>query len=125
MQVGLTGNATITLHEHDSVLEGIALSIGLTVALCALALWLYYRSGRLVLAMLWALAVGVSVTFALAYVLIGHLDMMSAFLAAIVIGIGLNPALILVARYLEEVRGGCPPTDAIAPATQEIRISRL
>lgn len=116
VSIGLTGNATTTLHEHDSVLEGIALSIGITVLLCALALWLYYRSKRLVLAMLWSLAVGVAATFALAYALIGHLDMMSAFLAAIVIGNGINPALILVARYLEEVRGGTSPRDAIGPA---------
>jgi hypothetical protein len=66
--------------------------------------------------MLWSLAVGVAATFALAYALIGHLDMMSAFLAAIVIGNGVNPALILVARYLEEVRGGRAPADAVAPA---------
>jgi uncharacterized protein len=116
VQIGLTGNATTTLHEHDSVLEGMALSIAVTVVLCAVALWLYYRSGRLVLAMLWSLAVGVSATFALAYALIGHLDMMSAFLAAIVIGNGINPALILVARYLEEVRGGHAPALAVAPA---------
>src|SRR5690606_38638917 len=58
VEIGLTGNATTTLHEHDSVLDGMARSIGLTVALCAAALLLYYRSARLVLAMLWALAVG-------------------------------------------------------------------
>jgi predicted exporter len=116
VRIGLTGNAPTTLHEHDSVLEGMAISIAVTVALCAIALWLYYRSGRLVLAMLWSLAVGVAATFALAYALIGHLDMMSAFLAAIVIGNGINPALVLVARYLEEVRGGRAPEDAVAPA---------
>ena len=114
--LGLTGNAAATLLEHDSVLEGMALSILVTIGLCAAGLWLYYRSGRLVLAMLWALAVGVAGTFALAYALIGHLDMMSAFLAAIVIGNGINPALILVARYLEEVRAGRAPAEAVAPA---------
>ncbi len=116
VRIGLTGNAPTTLHEHDSVLEGMAISVAVTVALCAIALWLYYRSGRLVLAMLWSLAVGVAATFALAYALIGHLDMMSAFLAAIVIGNGINPALVLVARYLEEVRGRRAPEDAVAPA---------
>lgn len=114
--LGLTGNATATLHEHDSVLQGMTLSIVVTLALCAIALWLYYRSGKLVLAMLWSLAVGVTATFALAYALIGHLDMMSAFLAAIVIGNGLNPALILVARYLDEIRAGRAPAEAVAPA---------
>jgi uncharacterized protein len=116
VEVGLTGNARYTLEEHDSVLRGMTLSIGLTVVLCAAALLLYYRSGRLVLAMLWALAVGVAATFAVALAAIGHLDMMSAFLAAIVVGNGINAGLILVARYLEEVRGGRAPVDAVAPA---------
>ncbi len=114
--VGLAGNAMLTLEEHDSVLEGMSLSVGLTLTLCALALLMYYRSGRVVLAMLWALAVGVSATFALALLLVGHLDMMSAFLIAIVVGNGINAGLILVARYLEEVRGGKAPADAVGPA---------
>jgi len=114
--VGLAGNTVLTLEEHDSVLEGMSLSIGLTLSLCALALLLYYRSGRVVLAMLWALGVGVSATFALALLVVGHLDMMSAFLIAIVVGNGLNAGLILVARYLEEVRGGRAPKDAVGPA---------
>ncbi len=116
VRFGLSGNTVYGVYEHDSALEGMALSAGLTILLCAIALVLYYRSGRLVLVMMWALAVGVAATFAVAYEMIGHLDLMSAFLAAIVIGNGLNAALILVARYLEEVRGGTDPVAAVGPA---------
>ncbi len=116
VRFGLTGNAVFGVYEHDSALAGMKWSAGLTLLLCAIALVWYYRSGRLVLAMLWALAVGVAATFAVAYLLIGHLDMMSAFLAAIVIGNGLNAGLILVARYLEEIRGGTAPVAAVGPA---------
>ena len=48
----LTGNIIMGMHEHDSVLEGMALSLAFTVLLCGLALVVYYRSGRVVLAML-------------------------------------------------------------------------
>jgi predicted RND superfamily exporter protein len=116
VQIGLTGNAAMTVHEHDSALEGMWLSALITVLLVGIALYLYYRSGLLVLSMLWALGVGVAATFAGARFLIGHLDMMSAFLAAIVVGNGINAALILVARYLEEVRGERTPTEAVAHA---------
>jgi predicted exporter len=116
VQIGLTGNATMTVHEHDSVLEGMWLSATITVLLCGIAMFLYYRSGLLVLAMLWALGVGVLATFAVARFLIGHLDMMSAFLAAIVVGNGINAGLILVARYLEEIRAQRTPADAVAHA---------
>ena len=115
VQFGLTGNVTAAMREHDSVLMGMTLSALITVGLCALGLLLYYRSGKLVLAMLWALAVGVAATFAVAWALIGHLNVMTAFLTAIVIGNGINAGLILVARYLEEVRAGKAPLDAIGP----------
>ena len=114
--VGLTGNITYSLLEHDSVLDGMTLSLLITVGLCAVVLLLYYRSGRIVLAMLWALGVGVVSTFALAWAVVGHLNVMTAFLFAIVVGNGINAALILVARYLEEVRDLGDPVEALGRA---------
>jgi uncharacterized protein len=114
--IGFTGNVTLTLHEHDSVLEGMAASAIITIVLCALALLWYYRSGRAVLAILWALADGVAATFAFARVAVGHLNLMTAFLFAIVIGNGINAGMILVARYLEEVREGADARDAVGTA---------
>ncbi len=118
---GLTGNVTLAQHEHDSVLSGMTRSLIITVLLVGAALVIYYRSGRLVLAMLWALAVAVLGTFALAQALIGHLNVMTAFLFAIVIGNGINASLILVARFLEEVRANPDgdTKDAIAVSIRE------
>ena len=113
---GLTGNITMSMYEHDSVLQGMALSGIVTVLLCGIALYLYYRSGRIVLAMLWALGVGVAATFAIAQLMVGHLNVMTAFLFAIVVGNGINAGLIFVARYLEEVRASQDPLGAIASA---------
>ncbi len=113
---GLTGNITLTMYEHDSVLDGMAISAIVTVLLCAVALLLYYRSGRTVLAMLWALGCGVAATFAAAWATVGHLNVMTAFLFAIVIGNGINAGLILVARYMEELRAGKDARAAVAGA---------
>lgn len=104
VEFGLTGNITFSMHEHDSVLEGMTLSVLITVILCAIGLLLYYRSGKVVLAMLWALAVGVAATFATAWAMVGHLNVMTAFLFAIVVGNGINAGLVLVARFQEELR---------------------
>ena len=111
---GLTGNVMMAMHEHDSVLEGMAMSLGLTLLLCGIALVLYYRSGRVVIAMLTSLAIGVAATFAVAWTTIGHLNLMTAFLFAIVVGNGINASLIFVARYLEELRTGKPHIPALA-----------
>ena len=118
IEFGLTGNITVSMHEHDSVLEGMTLSVIVTVVLCAIGLLLYYRSGKVVLAMLWALSVGVAATFASAWALVGHLNVMTAFLFAIVVGNGINAGLVLVARFLEELRAH--PDDASLALTRAI-----
>jgi uncharacterized protein len=106
---GLAGNITISMYEHDSVLAGMTLSAIATVVLVALGLLFYYRSGRVVLAILYALLVGVSATFAMAWATVGHLNVMTAFLFAIVVGNGINAGMLLAARYLEELRAGHDP----------------
>ncbi|MFN0253709.1 MAG: efflux RND transporter permease subunit [Kofleriaceae bacterium] len=122
LSFGLTGNITLAQHEHDSVLSGMTRSLLITVLLVGFALVVYYRSAGLVLAMLWGLAVAVLGTFAIAELVIGHLNVMTAFLFAIVIGNGINASLILVARFLEEIRAQgdvIDPRGAIAIAMRE------
>ncbi|HEY4055924.1 MAG TPA: MMPL family transporter, partial [Kofleriaceae bacterium] len=121
VEYGLTGNITLGLYEHDSVLDGMTMSLVITLILVGIALVVYYRSGKIVLAMLWSLAVGVMITFALAWALIGHLNIMTAFLFAIVIGNGINAGLIFVARFLEELRSEDGPDthSAIVTAMRE------
>ena len=113
---GLTGNVVMAMYEHDSVLDGMAWSLLLTVVVCGLALVFYYRSGRLVILMLLSLAVGVVATFGVAWATVGHLNVMTAFLFAIVVGNGINASLILVARYLEELRASKLHEDAMPAA---------
>ena len=60
MLYGISGNITVSMYEHDSVLEGMTTAGVLTLVLVAAGLLFYYRSGRMVLAILWSLAVGVS-----------------------------------------------------------------
>jgi len=105
VRVGLTGNVPTSLEEHRSILRGMALAAAITVALVALALLWYFRAPFAVAAVLWALLVGTLVTFGVTELAIGHFNVATAFLAAIVVGNGINPNLILLARYFDELRG--------------------
>jgi uncharacterized protein len=116
VRFGLAGNITMSMHEHDSVLEGMTISAILTLVLCGLGLMFYYRSGRIVLSVLYGLLVGTSATFAFAWVTVGHLNVMTAFLFAIVVGNGINPGMLLSARYLEELRAGRDARTAVGNA---------
>jgi len=113
---GVTGNVRTTLSEHRSILRGMLLAAVVTVAVVWLALLLYYRSFLAVMSALWALTVGSLLAFAITWAAIGHLNLATAFLAAIVVGNGINPNLILLARYFEERRQGLEVEAALARA---------
>ncbi|MBM7116478.1 MMPL family transporter [Archangium primigenium] len=73
---------------------------------------------------LWALAVvgvpvifGVSLTFAFAQLAIGHLNIVTGFLVAILIGLGLEYGIHLTMRYAEERRAH-PAAEALARAVR-------
>lgn len=116
VNIGMTGDVVTLIDEQRSVMRGLWLAAIITVVLCALALFLYFRSLLPVGAVLWSLAVGTLATFGCAKLLIGHLNMVTAFLAAIVVGNGINAGLILLARYFEEVRAGRSGHDGLGDA---------
>lgn len=116
IEVGLSGDVVSALYEQESIMRGMLRAALITIVLCALALFFFYRSMLPVLAALLSLAVGTLATFGLARLTIGHLNVMTAFLAAIVIGNGVNSGLILLARYFEEQRAGRTGVDQLARA---------
>ena len=106
VRIGLTGDVVSAYYENNSIMRGIAVASLVTMTLIALLLLVYFRAPLAVAASLWSLLVAVVSTFALTYLFIGHLNVMSAFLIAIVAGNGINSGLILLARYFEELRSG-------------------
>ena len=90
VRMGLTGDVATTLSEHRSILYGMLQAAGVTVLLCTLLLAFAYRSVRGIAAVLWALAVGTLATLGLTRLFIGHLNIATAFLSAIVVGNGIN-----------------------------------
>jgi uncharacterized protein len=116
VSIGMTGDVITTLGEHRALINGMLVSTLFTVALVMFALLLFYRSSLAVGALLWSLAVGVLLTFGFTKLTIGHLNLASAFLSSIVVGNGINFGIVLLARYLEERRGGLEGVEAIAAA---------
>ena len=108
IRVGLTGDVATTLSEQRSILVGMLQAAAVTVLLVTLLLFAVYRSVPAIAAVLWALAVGTLATLGLTKLLIGHLNIATAFLSAIVVGNGINPGLILLSRFRDEMRRGDP-----------------
>jgi uncharacterized protein len=108
VDIGKTGDVFTTLSEHRSILYGMLQAAAVTVILCVALLIVAYRSVPAIAAVLWALAVGVVATLGLTKLFIGHLNIATAFLSAIVVGNGINPGLILLSRFRDELRGEDP-----------------
>jgi len=116
IRVGFDGEVATLVEEQQALVEDLALSTAVVVALVLAALWVFFRRRRAILAISGALAVGCALTFGVSYFLVGYLNANTAFLGSIVVGNGINVSIIFVARYLEERGRGRPLELAIERA---------
>jgi hypothetical protein len=123
--VSAQGDVYTALAEHRALTRGVVTATVLTVVVVALGLFLYFRSVLGLVALFFSMAVGTMVTFALTRLIIGHLNLATAFLSPIVVGNGINAGLILLARFEEERRAGKRGADAIDAAVSGTFASTL
>jgi predicted RND superfamily exporter protein len=116
LHVGYDGEVETLVEEQSALVSDLVSSTAVVLVLVFAVLWIYFRRWTAILAILGVLAVGCSLTFGLAYLLIGYLNANTAFLGSIVVGNGINVSIILVARFLEERRRGVPLERAIQTA---------
>jgi predicted exporter len=117
--VSYAGDLPTGLREY-AVISHDLLSVGATgIALVLAAVVLYFLRARAVLVMAVTIAVGLTWTFGLTQVVIGHLNVATAFLVSIVAGNGINVGILYQARYFEERRRGADSRPAIRTAVRE------
>ena len=95
--------------ERD-ILSGAAVAFGLLMLVVAL----YFRGARAVPLVLAPLLVAVVTTLALAWLLHGRLNLVSAFIFAVTLGLGIDFGTHIMARYRDERRRGLDQQAAIA-----------
>ncbi len=106
LHVGYDGEVGTLVDEQSALESDLLASTAVVLVFVLLALWIYFKRWTAILAIFGALAVGCSLTFGLAWFLIGYLNANTAFLGSIVVGNGINVSIIVVARFLEERRRG-------------------
>ncbi|MBC7171798.1 MAG: MMPL family transporter, partial [Polyangiaceae bacterium] len=113
LRVELAGSVMIAREEHVAVVRELAIATGATVTFVLVSILLFFRRLRSV-ALLWGgIVPPVVVTFGLATPIVGFLNASTAFLVAIVVGNGINPSIIWLARYFEERRRGASVGSAL------------
>jgi len=123
VRVRLTGSAAINSEELDSVAEGAALAGMLSLVLVAVLLVVGLRSGRLVVAVLATLIMGLIWTAAFAAAAIGTLNMISVAFAVLFIGLGVDFGIHYALRYREAIDHGTDRADAIRAASVGVGVS--
>ncbi|MFP2928293.1 efflux RND transporter permease subunit [Pyxidicoccus sp. 3LG] len=102
--------------EEDAVMRGDLARAGLLSALIAVGLILLATRRIAALAVVGLpVVVGLLMTFGIAWLVIGHLNVVTGFLVAILIGLGIEYGVHLCMRYWEE-RRELPAREALAAA---------
>lgn len=125
LTVEYAGNLVVAGEEHEALKNELVVAMVLTVMLVLLAILIFFRSWRAPLILGGALAVPVIVTFGFAELAVGSLNTSTAFLGSIVIGNGINPSIIWLARYFEERRRGYEVPDALRRTHRGVWLATL
>lgn len=106
LRTELAGSVLIAREEHVAVARELAIATTATVVLVLASLLFFFGRIRSVFLLGAGVAAPVLVTFGLATPMVGFLNASTAFLGGIVVGNGINPHIIWLARYFEERRRG-------------------
>ncbi|MCA9580696.1 MAG: MMPL family transporter [Myxococcales bacterium] len=116
LRIEFGGSLMVAGEEHDAIAREMVMAVVLTMAGVLLAIFIFFRKVRAILVLGSALAIPVLVTFGFAELAVDYLNTSTVFLGSIVIGNGINPNIVWLARYFEERRGGRNPEQSIRNA---------
>ena len=115
-QVGFTGGVVTAIVEQEAIVADLILVTCVCLTLVGMVVLLFFRIFRSLPIIGLPLLMGTTWTFGISIYIVEHLNTSTAFLAAIIVGNGINFGLIQLARYIEERRGGADLREALGAA---------
>ncbi|HET9155732.1 MAG TPA: MMPL family transporter, partial [Myxococcaceae bacterium] len=116
VKIGYAGDLVTGLYEYGAVLDDLVHVGVMGVGLILGVIFIYYRRFRVLVPMAVTMFAGLTFTFGLTRLVIGHLNVITGFLVSIIAGNGINFGILYVARFLEERRRGADLETAIKQA---------
>lgn len=116
VQVGLTGVPVLEYEEMATSQRDIALATIVSVILTVILLLVAFRGLFNMVAAMVSLLVAMCLSFGMATLVIGHLNILSMVFAVMLIGIGIEYGIQVVLRYQEEQSRGCQRFEALGIA---------
>jgi len=113
IKVGFGGRYKKIIEQYRALVKDILKTIILCVSLVGIVLLIYFKRLRMGIWMTIVVIQGTLFTLAIARYGIGYLTSQTAFLGSIIVGNGIDYALVILSRYMEERRAGKSLRDAI------------
>lgn len=101
-EVLITGEPVLRTEELEAVSAGIGWALGLSGVMVAILLTIAFRSTRLVIAALLAIALSVILTAGIAVALFGELNLISVAFAVLMVGLGADYSIHLLIHVRDE-----------------------
>lgn len=115
-EVGYSGDIESSLEERASLENDLVWATSLCVVLVCTVVIAFFRRARAIPLMAVPALIGTLVAYGVAELGFGYLNSSTAFLASIIVGNGINFAVIQLARYDEERGRGALPAAALTRA---------
>jgi uncharacterized protein len=128
MRVGLTGEVVVNAEETSALVSDLSIASVLCIVAVGLVIARYYRWWKSVVILVAPLMLATAYAFGAASLppfRITELNSNTAFLGSIIVGNGINFGIILLARYVEERRGGRSTFDSLVTAVWSARTGTL
>jgi len=113
LSVKLAGDVIVAQEEKEAVASELGLALLITLAGVALVVLAFFRRVRAIVLLGLGLLPGTLLSFAIASYTVPQLNLTTAFLGSVLLGNGVNPSVIWLARYFEERRAGHGIEDAL------------
>ena len=119
LRIKLTGSLIVRLEENTFIKRDLENSVFLAAFLVVAIILMYTRSWFSIPLIIFPLLLSMTYTFAVTHLVIGHLNIVSGFLVAILMGLGIDYGIHLYIRFKQELlKGRSIPEASEIVATQ-------
>ena len=120
LKIRLTGSMVVRLEENNFIQNDLKNAAMVAAFLAISIIFIYTRSWFSIPLIFFPLLLSLTYTFALARLIIGHLNIISGFLVAILMGLGIDYGIHLYIRFKQELLKGNP-----LPVAVEVVVTQL
>ena len=125
LKINLTGSMVVRLEENNFIKDDLKRAAVIATILAVSIILIYTRSWFSIPLIIFPLLLSLTYTFAFTRLIIGHLNIISGFLVAILLGLGIDYGIHLYIRFKQELLKRKPIVNAVEVVVTQVGRSGL